>query len=115
GVHVLCNNAGVNLLRPTEHASREDWDWIVGVNLHGVINVLTEFLPPMKARGEGGHIVNIASMSAFIAGPLSGVYAASKFAVRGLSESLRYSLAPDGIGVTLVCPGLVKTDIFLAP
>ncbi len=111
-VHILCNNAGVNLLGPMDQATFEDWDWILGVNLIGVINMLVTFLPRMQAHGQGGHIVNVASMSSFIAGPLSGIYATSKFAVRGLTESLRFSLAPRGIGVSLVCPGLTRSKIY---
>jgi NAD(P)-dependent dehydrogenase (short-subunit alcohol dehydrogenase family) len=111
-VHILCNNAGVNLLGPMEQGTYEDWDWILGVNLTGVINMLVTFLPGMQAHGHGGHIVNVASMSSFIAGAYSGIYATSKFAVRGLTESLRLSLAPRGIGVSLVCPGLTRSRIY---
>jgi short-subunit dehydrogenase len=93
-------------------ATHADWDWVLGVNLQGVINTLVSVLPRIKAHGEGGHIMNVASMSAFISGPMSGIYAASKFAVRGLSEGLRYNLAPHNIGVSLVCPGLTRTAIY---
>lgn len=113
-VHILCNSAGVNLLGPMEDATHEDWDWIMGVNFGGVVNALVSFLPKIKAHGEGGHVINVASMSSFIAGPMSGLYTAAKFAVRGLSESLRLSLAPHGIGVSLVCPGLTRTRIHAA-
>ncbi len=111
-VHILCNNAGVNLIGAMDEATFDDWDWILGVNLHGVVNGLVTFLPRIKAHGEGGHIVNVASMSSFISGPAAGVYSTSKFAVRGLSESLRYALAPHGIGVSMVCPGLTRSNIF---
>ena len=111
-VHVVCNNAGVNVLGPMDEATYEDWDWMLEVNLMGVINVLVPFLPRIKAHGEGGHVVNVASMASFITGPLSGIYATSKFAVRGLTESLRYSLAPHRIGVSMVCPGLTRTNIY---
>ncbi len=111
-VHILCNNAGVNLLGPMDKATFEDWDWILGVNLTGVINTVVTFLPRIQAHRQGGHIVNIASMGSFIVGSSSGVYATSKFAVRGLSESLRYTLAPQGIGVSLVCPGLTRSKIY---
>jgi NAD(P)-dependent dehydrogenase (short-subunit alcohol dehydrogenase family) len=111
-VHVLCNNAGVNVLGPMDQATYEDWDWMLGVNLGGVINTLVSFVPRIKAHGDGGHIVNVASMGSFITGPGAGIYATSKFAVRGLSESLRYSLAPYGIGVSLVCPGLTRSAIY---
>ncbi len=109
-VHVLVNNAGVSVFGPTDEASYDDYDWIMGVNFGGVVNGLVSFIPGMKAHGEGGHIVNVASMAAFCAGPQAGIYTASKFAVRGLTESLRYNMAPYGIGVSLMCPGLTKTN-----
>jgi NAD(P)-dependent dehydrogenase (short-subunit alcohol dehydrogenase family) len=109
-VHVLVNNAGVSVFGPTDEASYDDYDWIMGVNFGGVVNGLVSFIPGMKAHGEPGHIVNIASMAAFCAGPQAGIYTASKFAVRGLTESLRYNMAPYGIGVSLMCPGLTKTN-----
>jgi NAD(P)-dependent dehydrogenase (short-subunit alcohol dehydrogenase family) len=84
----------------------------MGVNLHGVINGCMTFAPRMKARGLGGYIVNTASMASFLAAGAPGIYNTTKFAVRGLSESLRYSLAPHGIGVSVLCPGLVKSYIY---
>jgi NAD(P)-dependent dehydrogenase (short-subunit alcohol dehydrogenase family) len=109
-VHVLVNNAGVSVFGPTDEASYDDYDWIMGVNFGGVVNGLVSFIPHMKAHGEGGYIVNVASMAAFCAGPQAGIYTASKFAVRGLTESLRYNLAPYKIGVSLVCPGLTQSN-----
>lgn len=109
-VHVLVNNAGVSVFGPTDEASYADYDWIMGVNFGGVVNGLVSFLPHMKAHGEGGHVVNVASMAAYLSGPQAGIYTASKFAVRGLTESLRYNLAPHGIGVSLMCPGLTRTN-----
>lgn len=114
-IHLLCNSAGVNLLGPMDQATPEDWDWILGVNLYGVINTLLSFVPLIKAHREGGHIINVGSMACFIVGANSGVYAASKFAVRGLSESLRLTLGPHRIGVSLVCPGLTQSHIYEAP
>jgi len=111
-VDVLCNNAGINLFNDIADATYQDWDWVLGVNLGGVVNGLVTFVPRMKARGEGGHIVNTASMGAFIAGPGAGIYTTAKFAVHGLSDALRYSLRPHGIGVSMVCPGLVKSKIY---
>ena len=111
-VHVVCNNAGINLFNDIGAATYTDWDWVLGVNLGGVINGVQAFVPRLKAHGEGGHIVNTASMAAFLAGPGAGIYTCSKFAVRGLSEALRYSLARHGIGVSVLCPGLVKTTIY---
>jgi NAD(P)-dependent dehydrogenase (short-subunit alcohol dehydrogenase family) len=109
-VHVLVNNAGVSVFGPTDAASYADHDWIMGVNYGGVVNGCVSFIPKMKAQGEGGSIVNVASMAAYISGPQAGIYTASKFAVRGLTECLRYNLAPYGIGVSLMCPGLTKTN-----
>lgn len=109
-VHVLVNNAGVSVFGPTDEASYADYDWIMGVNFGGVVNGLVSFIPKIKAHGEGGHIVNVASMAAYLSGPQAGIYTASKFAVRGLTESLRFNLAPYNIGVSLMCPGLTKTN-----
>ncbi|WP_375202775.1 SDR family NAD(P)-dependent oxidoreductase [Hyphococcus sp.] len=109
-VHVLVNNAGVSVFGPTDEATYDDFDWIMGVNFGGNVNGIVSFIPKIKSHGEGGHIVNVASMAAFIAGPQAGIYTASKFAVRGLTECLRYNLAPYNIGVSLCCPGLTKTN-----
>ncbi len=110
-VHVLCNNAGVSLFGPTDEATYDDYDWVMGVNFGGVVNGLVSFIPKIKAHGEGGHVINVASMASFLPGPQGGIYTASKFAVRGLSECIRYNLAPHNIGVSLMCPGLTKTNI----
>lgn len=109
-VHILVNNAGVSVFGPTDEARYADYDWIMGVNFGGVVNGLVNFIPRMKALGERGHIVNVASMAAYLSGPQAGIYTASKFAVRGLTECLRYNLAPYGIGVSLMCPGLTRTN-----
>jgi NAD(P)-dependent dehydrogenase (short-subunit alcohol dehydrogenase family) len=111
-VQILCNNAGVNLFTPLAEATYDDVDWVMGVNLGGVINGLLTFLPRIQAHGQGGHIVNTASLASVLPGP-PALYTASKFAVRGLSESLRAELEGSGIGVTILCPGLVKTNIHL--
>lgn len=111
-VSLVFNNAGVNLFQTIDESSFDDWDWLMGVNLHGVINGVMTFVPRMKANGLGGHVVNTASMASFLCGPQPGIYNTTKFAVRGMSESLRYSLAPHGIGVSVLCPGLVKSHIY---
>jgi NAD(P)-dependent dehydrogenase (short-subunit alcohol dehydrogenase family) len=111
-VHVLCNNAGINLFNDIADATYQDWDWVLGVNLGGVVNGVVTFVPRIKAHGEGGHVVNTGSMAAFIAGPGAGIYTTAKFAVHGLSDALRWSLLPHGIGVSMVCPGLVKSKIY---
>lgn len=110
-LHILCNNAGINVFGPIDQASFDDWDWIMDVNLNSVFNGILCFLPKIKAHGEGGHVVNTASMASIVSGPGAGIYTAAKFAVRGLSECLWYNLAPQGIGVSVVCPGLVNSNI----
>jgi NAD(P)-dependent dehydrogenase (short-subunit alcohol dehydrogenase family) len=111
-MHVICNNAGINLFNDIGSATYQDWDWVFGVNLGGVINGVVTFVPRIRAHGEGGHVVNTASMASFIAGPGAGIYTAAKFGVRGISEALRYSLPQHGIGVSVVCPGLVESKIY---
>lgn len=113
-VHIICNNAGVNLFKTIDESSYEDWDWITSINLDSVFNGIHTFVPRIKAQGEGGHIVNTASMAAFCAGATAGIYTATKFAVRGLSESLRQSLGEFNIGVSVLCPGLVQSNIYLS-
>jgi short-subunit dehydrogenase len=83
----------------------------MGVNVGGIVNSLVSFLPRMLERRLPSHIVNIGSMASYLSGPVAGVYTASKFAVRGITECLHYSLHSKGIGVSLVCPGLTKTNI----
>jgi NAD(P)-dependent dehydrogenase (short-subunit alcohol dehydrogenase family) len=111
-VTLLFNNAGINLFQTIEDSSYSDWDWVMGVNLHGPINGVMTFVPRMIANGKGGYIVNTASMAGWLASGSPGIYNTTKFAVRGMSESLRYSLAPHRIGVSIVCPGLVKSYIY---
>jgi NAD(P)-dependent dehydrogenase (short-subunit alcohol dehydrogenase family) len=110
-VHVLCNNAGVLLQRPLAECSAADWRWLIGVNLMGVVHGLDSFLPGMRAHGEGGHVVNTASVAGLLALPSLGVYSATKFAVVALSETLHAELAAEGIGVSVLCPGGVRTRI----
>jgi NAD(P)-dependent dehydrogenase (short-subunit alcohol dehydrogenase family) len=108
-VSILCNNAGVGgPTRPTF----EFWDWIMGINLNGVINGIQTFMPRMIERGLGGHIVNTASASGLVAEGSGVIYSTSKFAVVGLSEALRPELEPKGIGVSVLCPGPVSTNFF---
>lgn len=109
-VHVLCNNAGVSVFGDTAEASHADYDWIMGVNFGGVVNGIVAFLPKLRSATGRRHVTNIASMAAYLSGPQAGIYTASKFAVRGLTESLRYNLVPLGIGCSLVCPALIATN-----
>jgi NAD(P)-dependent dehydrogenase (short-subunit alcohol dehydrogenase family) len=110
-VHVVCNNAGVGAGGPMEEIAPDDWNWVLGVNLNGVILGIEAFLPHIKGHGEGGHIVNTASMAGMVASPGMGPYCASKFAVVALSEALAAELNGTGIGVSVLCPGWVNTRI----
>jgi NAD(P)-dependent dehydrogenase (short-subunit alcohol dehydrogenase family) len=110
-VELLFNTAGVSIFGPLENATYDDWDWQLNVNLGGVINGIQTFVPRMIERGNGGHIVNTASMSAFVALKGTGIYCTSKMAIRGLSECLAMDLAEHGIGVSMLCPGAVNTNI----
>lgn len=111
-LHVLVNNAGVGIEGPFKDITYNDWDFGLGVNLGGVINGVQTFLPLIRSHGEGGHIVNTASLAALITMPAHMVvYVASKAAVIALSESIRTELSPQGIGVTVLCPGPVKSNI----
>jgi NAD(P)-dependent dehydrogenase (short-subunit alcohol dehydrogenase family) len=110
-VHILCNNAGVAVTGGLEHATPQDWQWVVGVNLWGVIHGLVAFLPRMIAQGPPGHVVNTASMAGLVASQGLGIYNTTKYAVVGLSETLAKDLRPYGIGVSVVCPMGVATRI----
>lgn len=110
-VQLLLNTAGVSQFGPVEKATDDDWDWQIDVNLKGMINGVQTFVPRMIERGTEGHIVNTASMSAFVALPTTAIYCTTKYAVRGLTESLRIELEPHHIGVSLLCPGGVNTNI----
>ena len=110
-VDILVNNAGVGLGGGLLDTALEDWDWIVSINLWGVIYGCHYFVPPMVARGAGGHVVNVASAAGFLATAPLLAYATTKFAVFGLSEALRDELHPHGIGVTTICPGIINTPI----
>jgi NAD(P)-dependent dehydrogenase (short-subunit alcohol dehydrogenase family) len=110
-VDLLVNNAGVGLAAGFLDTELEDWDWIVPINLMGVVHGCHFFLPRMVERGTGGHVANLSSMAGFHATPALVAYTATKFAVLGLSEALREELRPHGIGVTAICPGIINTPI----
>jgi NADP-dependent 3-hydroxy acid dehydrogenase YdfG len=112
GVDLLCSNAGVNFVGPTQTATYEDWDFALGVNIGGTVNAIRTFAAPMCAAGRGGHIVITASVCGLFAGAGVGVYTASKYALVGLAESLRADLMAAGIGVSVLCPGPVQSEIF---
>lgn len=110
-VNIIVNNAGVALGGESGTTSLDDWNWIVGINLMGVVHGIEAFLPLIKSRGEGGHIINVASMAGHVASPTMAPYHATKFAVVGYSESLQLELAETNIGVSVLCPAWVSTGI----
>jgi NAD(P)-dependent dehydrogenase (short-subunit alcohol dehydrogenase family) len=115
-IHVLCNNAGIAGGGAVADPGFADWDRAMAVNLGGAVNVVKTFVPLIREHRSGGHIVNTSSIAGITALPYEGgAYTTAKFAVRGLSESLRLSLAPEGIGVSVLCPGLTRTRILDAP
>ena len=111
-VHVVCNNAGVALSGAIDKMTYKDWDWVTSVNYDGVVNGIVTFVDRIKAHGEGGHFVNTASMAGHVALPGMSVYTATKYAVVGISEVMRADLLAHNIGVSVLCPGLVNTNIF---
>jgi NAD(P)-dependent dehydrogenase (short-subunit alcohol dehydrogenase family) len=111
-VDLLCSNAGVNFVGPTHKATYEDWDFALGVNLGGAINAVRTFAPPMIDSGRPGHIVITSSVSGLFTGGGAGVYVTSKFALVGLAESLRADLRQTAIGVSVLCPGPVQSELF---
>lgn len=110
-VHVLVNNAGVLVMGETGSIPLKDWRWIVDVNLMGVVHGCETFVPLIKEHGEGGFILNTASMAGHIGLPGWGPYNATKFAVVGYTESMNAELEPQGIRAAALCPGIVKTQI----
>jgi NAD(P)-dependent dehydrogenase (short-subunit alcohol dehydrogenase family) len=110
-IHILCNNAGVAVVGPTELATYDDWDWVMGVNLGGAINGIVTILPRIKRHGEGGHIVNTASMSGLMPHPGATLYGTSKGAVVHMIECMRGELEPQGIICSAFCPGAVQSNI----
>jgi len=109
--HLLCNNAGIAVLGPMVEATPADWHLTFDINFWGVVHGVQAFLPRMLEGGQGGHVVNTASMAGLVGMSWLGVYCASKFAVVGLSESLERELRDTGIGVSILCPMIVETDI----
>lgn len=110
-VHIVINNAGVSLAGKPGSIPLEDWRWIVDINLMGVVYGVEVFVPLIKSHGEGGYIINTASMAGHIAGPSMSPYHATKYAVVGYSESIRQDLQAENIGVSVLCPAWVRTDI----
>ena len=113
-LHLLCNNAGVgSSATPLQDETADNWDWVLGVNLMGQINVLLAFLPLIQGHGEGGHIVNTSSMSGLRvrAGKGQGIYVTTKAGIIAMSEALRIDLGGTEIGVSVLCPGPVASNI----
>jgi NAD(P)-dependent dehydrogenase (short-subunit alcohol dehydrogenase family) len=112
-VHVVCNNAGIGPMAAIKDLTIDDWHWILGVNLYGVIHGVHAFLPILSANPDGGWIVNTASMAGLAAPPRLGSYAVAKYGVVALTEVLAAELAAEGsrVGVSVLCPGTVRTNI----
>jgi len=110
-VQLLFNTAGVSIFGPLQNATAEDWEWQLDVNLWGVINGVQTFLPRMLDRGDDCHIINTASMSAFVALPGTGIYCTTKMALKGLSECLHMDLKETNVRVSMLCPGAVNSNI----
>lgn len=114
GLDIVINNAGIgDAGNPLDTLEDEFFDWLVHVNLFGVMNVMKAAIPRMKARGNGGHILNTSSMAGLVVveGWNQGLYSATKMAVLALSLDMRTALAPHGVGVSAFCPGVVATNI----
>lgn len=114
-LHIAVNNAGVAMHgTPLERVKPEEWDWVIGVNVKGVINGIRTFVPMIRSHGQGGHVVNTGSVSSLFVrdGRNQGAYAMTKYAVLALSEALEQEVAGAGIGVSVLCPGGVTTSIF---
>ncbi len=114
-LHVAVNNAGVAMHGTrVEEVTPDEWNWVIGVNVLGVINGIRTFVPLIRRHGEGGHVVNTASISGFFVrkGRNQGAYSMTKYAVVALSEALEQEVEGAGIGVSVLCPGAVETQIF---
>lgn len=111
GVHVLFNNAGIGLSGLMHQHTHEEWEWIVRVNLWGVIHGVEVFVPRLIAQGEGGHVVSTASFAGLVPNYGLGAYCVTKYGVVALSECLRRDLRGTGIGVSVLCPMRVHTNI----
>ena len=113
GVHIVCNNAGVGSGGLTWSQPLEDWEWVIGVNLWGVIHGVRTFVPIMLEQKTEAHIVNTASMAGLVSSPFMSVYDVTKHGVVTLSESLHHELSMQGaqVKVSVLCPGFVKTNI----
>jgi NAD(P)-dependent dehydrogenase (short-subunit alcohol dehydrogenase family) len=110
-VHIVCNNAGIATFGEMATAPPEDWEYTMAIDFWGVVHGIQAFVPRLLAQGQGGHIVNTASMAGLVGMQWLGIYCAAKFAVVGVSEALHRELKPHGIGVSVLCPMIVATQI----
>jgi NAD(P)-dependent dehydrogenase (short-subunit alcohol dehydrogenase family) len=110
-VHIVCNNAGIALFGEIAQATHRDWEYTMNVDFWGVVHGVEVFVPLLLEQGQGGHIVNTASMAGLVGMRWLGIYSAAKFAVVGLTEALHREIKPRGIGVSVLCPMIVDTQI----
>ena len=113
-LHIVCNNAGVSMHGvPLDQVSLQEWNWVIDVNIKGVINGIHTFLPGLKALGEEAHMVNTASIGGLQVNPnfLTGAYSMTKYAVVALSEALENELGGTKVGVSVLCPAAVDTEL----
>ena len=111
GAHLLCNNAGVLVNGGLADSSQDEWSWLLGVNVTGVMNGVRAFVPRMREQTGGGHILNTGSLASLLPLVNTGIYCVTKYSVLAISEVLSQELAADGIGVSVLCPGGVDTQI----
>ena len=110
-IDLVCNNAGVFIGGSIREITADDWRWVMSVNLDGVFHGCSVFVPLLLEAGRGGHIVNTSSIGGLLTDPVAAVYTATKFAVLGYTEALRTDLEPEGIGVSTLCPGPIRTRL----
>ena len=110
-INLVANNAGVNRAGHITELSWDDWDWVMGVNLDGVVNGAMTFVPELMRHGAEGHMINTASVGGLVGMPGLTIYNTAKFGVVGLSEALRADLAESGVSISVLCPGLVRTNL----
>jgi NAD(P)-dependent dehydrogenase (short-subunit alcohol dehydrogenase family) len=111
GAHLIFNNAGVAIFGPIQDMKHEDWEWVLRVDLWGVIHGVEAFVPRLITQDQGGHIVNTASFAGLVPNQGLGVYCVAKYGVVALSECLYRDLSPYGIGVSVLCPMILETNI----
>ena len=111
GVHLVFNNAGVAVFGPIQDMTHADWEWVIRVDLWGVIHGVETFVPRMIAQGEGGHVINTASFAGLVPNQGLGAYCVAKYGVVALSECLAHDIKAHDIGVSVLCPMVIATNI----